>query len=75
MTRANKKPKTRVGIRKLNLQDKRFSRKQLISNSAISAAGATLTAVSITGAIFPALAVGAVGAVVSYTVMNEIPKA
>jgi len=51
-----------------------FSQTGLAANSAISGVGAGAAVVAATGALFPAILVGALGAGFTYLVTNQIRK-
>lgn len=56
------------------LRPKKFSGGSLVANSAIASIGAGAATVAATGLVLPAIAAAVGGAIVGYTITNEIPK-
>ncbi|MFO6428767.1 hypothetical protein ACLBKT_01630 [Erythrobacter sp. W302b] len=61
-------------VRSDDRQGMLFSQTGLAANSALSGVGAGAAIVAATGALFPALLVGALGASLTYVVTNQIRK-
>ena len=49
------------------------ARTTVFANSVVASAGAGLATIAATGTLWPALVIAAVGAVVGFTVTNQIP--